>query len=206
MLTSRAEYRLILRQDNADLRLTEKAREKGLIDDVRWEKYLLRKQMIEDEINRLKTTSIGPNEERNKILEEANSSQLKTGISLYELLKRPELTYKIIKKLDPDNVSLPLNVEEEVQIEVKYKGYIDKQIEQVESHRKLEEKKIPKYIDFKNISGLRTEAKQKLDAIKPENIGQASRISGVSPADISVLLIYIEQVRKKGKGENKNAN
>ena len=206
MLTSRAEYRLILRQDNADLRLTEKAREKGLIDDTRWEKYLLRKQMIEDEINRLKTTSIGPNEERNKILEEANSSQLKTGISLYELLKRPELTYKIIKKLDPENVSLPLNVEEEVQIQVKYKGYIDKQIEQVESHRKLEEKKIPKYIDFKDISGLRTEAKQKLDAIKPENIGQASRISGVSPADISVLLIYIEQVRKKGKGENKNAN
>lgn len=197
MLTSRAEYRLILRQDNADLRLTEKGREIGLVDESRWKKYVNRKEMIEEEINRLKETSIGPNEERNKILENNMSSPLKTGISLYELLKRPEITYKIIKKLDPEDVELPLNIVEEVQIQVKYKGYIDKQIEQVESHRRLEEKKIPRYIDFNKISGLRIEAMQKLNSIKPENIGQASRISGVSPADISVLLIYIEQVRRK---------
>ncbi|KMT21750.1 tRNA uridine-5-carboxymethylaminomethyl(34) synthesis enzyme MnmG [Clostridium cylindrosporum] len=197
MLTSRAEYRLILRQDNADLRLTEKGREIGLVDDYRWEKYTERKQMIETEIERLKSTTIGPNEERNKILEENNSSPLKTGISLYELLKRPEITYSMVRMLDDSDVSLPLSIQEEVQIQVKYKGYIDKQIEQVESHRKLEKKKIPEYIDFDDISGLRLEAKQKLKAVKPENIGQASRISGVSPADISVLLIHLEQVRRK---------
>ncbi|MEG0371410.1 MAG: tRNA uridine-5-carboxymethylaminomethyl(34) synthesis enzyme MnmG [Clostridium sp.] len=198
MLTSRAEYRLILRQDNADLRLTEKGRDIGLVNDNRWEKYTQRKQMIEEEIERLKSIKIGPNIQRNKVLGDNMSSPLKTGISLYELLKRPEITYDIIRILEDSNVSLPLIITEEVQIQVKYKGYIDKQIEQVASLRKLEEKKIPKYIDFTNISGLRTEAKQKLNNIKPENIGQASRISGVSPADISVLLIYIEQVRRKG--------
>lgn len=195
MLTSRSEYRLLLRQDNADLRLTEKGRELGLVNDFRWDKYSLRKSLIEEEINRLKKVIIGPNEERNKVLEENKSSILKTGISLYELLKRPEINYEIIRKLDPNKVDLPLNITEEAQIQIKYKGYIEKQIEQVKAHRKLEKKIIPSSIDFNNISGLRLEAKQKLNSVRPENIGQASRISGVSPADISVLLIYIEQLK-----------
>ncbi|MEG0129442.1 tRNA uridine-5-carboxymethylaminomethyl(34) synthesis enzyme MnmG [Clostridium sp.] len=197
MLTSRAEYRLILRQDNADLRLTEKAREIGLVDDERWSKYIERKAMIEEEIERLKSTIVGPNEERNRILEENGSTPLKTGASLYELLKRPELKYDVVISLDETEVDLPLAIRDEVQNQVKYKGYIDKQIEQVEHLRKLEQKRIPDYINYQDISGLRTEAKQKLTAIKPDNIGQASRISGVSPADISVLLVYMEQVRRR---------
>ncbi|MEG2811244.1 MAG: tRNA uridine-5-carboxymethylaminomethyl(34) synthesis enzyme MnmG [Clostridium sp.] len=197
MLTSRAEYRLILRQDNADLRLTEKAREIGLVDDERWLKYIERKAMIEEEIERLKSTIVGPNEERNRILEENGSTPLKTGASLYELLKRPELKYNVVISLDETEVDLPLAIRDEVQNQVKYKGYIDKQIEQVEHLRKLEQKRIPDYINYQDISGLRTEAKQKLTAIKPDNIGQASRISGVSPADISVLLVYMEQVRRR---------
>ncbi|MEG2338527.1 MAG: tRNA uridine-5-carboxymethylaminomethyl(34) synthesis enzyme MnmG [Clostridium sp.] len=197
MLTSRAEYRLILRQDNADLRLTEKGREIGLVDDNRWEKHITRKAMIEEEIERLKSTIVGPNEERNRILEENGSTPLKTGATLYELLKRPELKYNVVISLGDTEVDLPLAIRDEVQNQVKYKGYIDKQIEQVEHLRKLEQKRIPDYIDYQDISGLRTEAKQKLTAIKPDNIGQASRISGVSPADISVLLVYMEQVRRR---------
>ncbi|MEG2892978.1 MAG: FAD-dependent oxidoreductase, partial [Clostridium sp.] len=197
MLTSRAEYRLILRQDNADLRLTEKAREIGLVDDARWEKHVIRKAMIEEEIERLKSTIVGPNEKRNAILEASGSTPLKTGASLYELLKRPEIKYDVVISLDETEVDLPLAIRDEVQNQVKYKGYIDKQIEQVEHLRKLEQKRIPDYINYQDISGLRTEAKQKLTAIQPDNIGQASRISGVSPADISVLLVYMEQVRRR---------
>ncbi|MCX7903632.1 MAG: tRNA uridine-5-carboxymethylaminomethyl(34) synthesis enzyme MnmG [Caloramator sp.] len=200
MMTSRAEYRLLLRQDNADLRLTPKGYEIGLVTEERYQRYLRRKESIEREIERLKRTVISPSEENNEVLRSIGSSEIKSGITLYELIKRPEITYENIRDIDKERPELPKDVTEEVEIEIKYEGYIKKQIEQVEQFKKLESKKIPPYINYDDIQGLRLEARQKLSKIKPENIGQASRISGVSPADISVLLVYIEQIRrKKGK-------
>ncbi|SEF98204.1 tRNA uridine 5-carboxymethylaminomethyl modification enzyme [Caloramator fervidus] len=202
MMTSRAEYRLLLRQDNADLRLTQKGYDIGLVTEERYQRYLKRKENIEKEIERLKKTVISPSERNNEILRSIGSSEIRSGITLYELIKRPEVTYENIKDLDTERPDLPKDVTEEVEIEIKYEGYIKKQIEQVEQFKKLESKKIPQDINYEEIQGLRLEARQKLSKIRPENIGQASRISGVSPADISVLLVYLEQLRRKKVKEN----
>jgi len=199
IMTSRAEYRLILRQDNADLRLTEIGYRIGLISQERYEKFLLKKKMIEDEIDRLKKTTIAPSEKVNKFLIEHGSSPISTGVKLSELLKRPELSYEALREIDPQRPDLPRSVKEEVEIEIKYEGYIKKQLQQIEQFKKLENKKIPEWVDYNLISGLSTEAKQKLSQIRPASIGQASRISGVSPADISVLLIWLEQAKKSSK-------
>ncbi|EDS76953.1 tRNA uridine 5-carboxymethylaminomethyl modification enzyme GidA [Clostridium botulinum C str. Eklund] len=202
MMTSRAEYRLLLRQDNADLRLTEMGYNIGLVKEDRYIKFIKRKKAIEDEIERLKNIQITNKQEVNKFLEGLNSAGLKKPISLYELIKRPELNYFVVKDLDKDREELPRDVQEQVNIISKYEGYIQKQLEQVEQFKKLENRLIPKEFDYKLVKGLRTEAIQKLDKIKPVNIGQASRISGVSPADISVLLIVLEQYnRNKGHKE-----
>ena len=202
MMTSRAEYRLLLRQDNADLRLTEMGHKIGLVKEDRYERFTKRKTAIEDEIERLKNIQITNKQEVNKFLEGLNSAGLKKPISLYELIKRPELNYFVVKDLDKDRAELPRDVQEQVNIISKYEGYIQKQLEQVEQFKKLENRLIPKEFDYKLVKGLRTEAIQKLDKIKPVNIGQASRISGVSPADISVLLIVLEQYnRNKGHKE-----
>lgn len=200
IMTSRAEYRLILRQDNADLRLTEKGYKAGLVSEERYQKYKKRKEMIDGELKRIKKVFFPPSDEVNAFLMKYGSSEIKSGISLFELIKRTEMNYFITVEIDKDRPELPYDVCEEVEIETKYEGYIEKQLQQVEQFKKLEKRKIPDFIDFDDISGLRIEAKQKLSQIKPENIGQASRISGVSPADISVLLIYLEQLRRK-KGE-----
>ncbi|WAM31567.1 tRNA uridine-5-carboxymethylaminomethyl(34) synthesis enzyme MnmG [Caldicellulosiruptor naganoensis] len=199
IMTSRAEYRLILRQDNADLRLTEIGYRIGLISQERYEKFLQKKKMIEDEIERLKKTVIAPSEKVNKFLVEHGSSPISTGVRLSELLKRPELSYEALREIDPQRPDLPRSVKEEVEIEIKYEGYIKKQLQQIEQFKKLENKKIPDWVDYNQISGLSTEAKQKLSQIRPASIGQASRISGVSPADISVLLIWLEQAKKGSK-------
>jgi tRNA uridine 5-carboxymethylaminomethyl modification enzyme len=200
MMTSRAEYRLLLRQDNADLRLTQLGYNIGIVSEERYNRFLNRKNEIEKEISRLKTTIITPTTENLDYLLKINSSEIKSGISLYELLKRPEINYYGLDLIDKDRRELNIDICEEVEIEIKYKGYIEKQLIQVEQFKKLEDKKIPKTIDYNKISSLRIEARQKLMQIQPENIGQAARISGVSPADISVLLINIEQMRRK-KGE-----
>ncbi|WP_085829010.1 tRNA uridine-5-carboxymethylaminomethyl(34) synthesis enzyme MnmG [Clostridium massiliodielmoense] len=202
MMTSRAEYRLLLRQDNADLRLTEIGHNIGLVKEDRYIKFTKRKKAIEDEIERLKNIQITNKQEVNKFLEGLNSAGLKKPISLYELIKRPELNYFVVRDLDKDREELPRDVQEQVNIISKYEGYIQKQLEQVEQFKKLENRLIPKEFDYKLVKGLRTEAIQKLDKIKPVNIGQASRISGVSPADISVFLIVLEQYnRNKGHKE-----
>jgi tRNA uridine 5-carboxymethylaminomethyl modification enzyme len=191
MMTSRAEYRLLLRQDNADLRLTEIGHEIGLIDDDRYNKFLTKKNTIISEINRLEQVVIGASENNNAILEKIGTSIIHTGTTLAELIRRPELNYDLIAELDEQRVPLPQDVVEQINIEIKYQGYIERQKQQVEHFKKLENKKIPDYIDYNNIDSLRLEARQKLNKIKPENVGQASRISGVSPADISVLLVYL---------------
>lgn len=196
MMTSRAEYRLLLRQDNADERLTPYGYELGLISDERYEKFLKKQKDIEDEIKRLKKFHVKPSDETNKLLEELNSSPIDTGIKISDLIKRPELTYESLAPVDPDRKELDNSVKEQVEIQLKYEGYIDKQKKQVEKFKRLEHKKIPSNIDYSKISGLRLEAQEKLGEIKPETIGQASRISGVSPADISVLQIYLESKRK----------
>ena len=193
MMTSRAEYRLLLRQDNADLRLTEIGHNIGLISDERYKKFLMKKNNIENEIKRLKSTIIKPTDEVNEFLEKNNSSKINTGIKLSDLLKRTELNYENTKEIDknrPQNLSL--QEQKEAEIQVKYEGYINMEEKQVEKFKKLETKKIPEDIDYEKINGLRLEARQKLNNIKPISVGQASRISGVSPADISVLLIYLK--------------
>ncbi|MBE7038245.1 MAG: tRNA uridine-5-carboxymethylaminomethyl(34) synthesis enzyme MnmG [Ruminococcaceae bacterium] len=192
MLTSRSEYRLLLRQDNADLRLTPLGYEIGLISEERYQKFLAKKKAIEDEIERAKKTVIAPKEEVNDLLEKYNSTKIKSGVKLSELVKRPELDYKILKPIDKTRPELDKYVEEQAYIQLKYEGYIKKQVEQVEQFKKLEKKKIPDNIEYATIHGLRLEARQKLDKIRPHSIGQASRISGVSPSDINVLLIYIQ--------------
>ena len=197
MMTSRAEYRLLLRQDNADLRLTEIGHEIGLISDERYEKFLEKKKQIEEEIERLKTTNAKPNEETNKFLREQGTSEITAGTKLAELLKRTEITYKSLAQIDKNRPELDRQVTEEVEIMVKYDGYIEMQKRQVEGFKKLEKKLLPEDLDYNTIKGIRLEARQKLNKFKPYSIGQASRISGVSPADISVLLIYLEQTKRK---------
>lgn len=192
MMTSRAEYRLLLRQDNADLRIRRIGYESGLVSKELYEKTIEKKNLIEKEINRLKNTMIGAAKENQEFLISRNSSPLKTAVSLAELMCRPELDYKMLKEIDPCRVTLPEEVIEQVEIEVKYEGYIERQLRQVEQFKKMEKKMIPPNLDYDDIDSLRLEARQKLNSYRPVSIGQASRISGVSPADISVLLIYME--------------
>jgi tRNA uridine 5-carboxymethylaminomethyl modification enzyme len=197
MMTSRSEYRLLLRQDNADLRLTPKGYEIGLISEERYRKFLDKKNKIEEEIKRLDKTVVPPSEKVNAFLKKHNSSPIKTGIKLTELLRRPEINYEDLKEIDQSRPELSHAVKEQVSISVKYEGYIKRQLMQVEQFKKLEKKKIPADINYDDIQSLRIEARQKLRRIRPESVGQASRISGVSPADISVLLIYLEQLRRR---------
>ena len=197
MMTSRAEYRLLLRQDNADLRLCEIGHTVGLISDDRYNKFIQKKSNIEKEIERLNNTIIKPTDEVNEFLAKFNTSKLKSGIKLADLLKRPELDYMKLQDIDPNRPKLTKQEAEEVGIQVKYAGYINLEKEQVEKFKKLEDKKLPENIDYQEIKGLRLEARQKLNKIKPTSVGQASRISGVSPADISVLLIYIETMNRR---------
>jgi tRNA uridine 5-carboxymethylaminomethyl modification enzyme len=195
MMTSRAEYRLLLRQDNADLRLRQIGYEAGLVSEEVYQKTLDKKKMIEEEIIRLKNTVIGAARENQDFLAAHGSTALKTGTNLAELMCRPELTYEVLAKIDPKRMPLPADVIEQVEIEIKYEGYIERQMRQVEQYKKMEKKRIPADLDYNDISSLRLEARQKLIAFKPVSVGQASRISGVSPADISVLLIYLEKKR-----------
>jgi len=196
MLTSRAEYRLILRQDNADFRLTEKGRQIGLVDDERYERFLKKKIQYEKEMERLKTAMIVPSDFVNEYLKSNGSSPIVTGITMYDLLKRPEIDYissKVIDKDRPEDIRD--DVAEQIDINIKYEGYIKKQLEQVEKFKALENKKIPSWINYDDIKGISIEARQKLKSIMPTSVGQASRISGVSPADISVILIYMQSRR-----------
>ena len=197
MMTSRAEYRLLLRQDNADLRLTPKGYEVGLINEERFKKFEEKRKNIEKEVIRLKEKTIKPTELVNEVLTQNNSSAIDNGIKLSELLKRTELTYASLKEIDEERPELTKQEADEVEIQIKYEGYIKLQDSQVEKFKKLESKKLREDIDYINLKGLSLEARQKLDKIKPLSIGQASRISGVSPADISVLLIYLEQEKRK---------
>lgn len=197
MMTSRAEYRLLLRQDNADLRLTEIGHEIGLISDERYEKFINKKKNIENEIIRLRQLTIKPTEEVNKFLEKNGSSVISTGVKIADLLKRTELSYKKLAEIDKERPNLSKAEEQEVEIQIKYEGYIKMQEEQVKKFKKLEDKHLSDEIDYNTIKGLRIEAQQKLNKVKPQSIGQASRISGVSPADVSVLLIYLEQQKRK---------
>lgn len=196
MMTSRAEYRLLLRQDNADLRLRRIGYEVGLVSEEIYTKTLHKKKMIEEEINRLKNTVIGAAKENQEFLTAHGSALLKTGTNLAELMCRPELSYEKLAEIDPKRTPLPDDVIEQVEIEVKYEGYIERQMRQVEQYKKMEKKKIPADLDYNDISSLRLEARQKLITYKPVSVGQASRISGVSPADISVLLIYLEHYHR----------
>lgn len=195
MMTSRSEYRLILRQDNADVRLTPIGREIGLISDSRWEKFNAKQKLKQAEIKRIKSTVIPPGDEINNILVSRETSPLSTGAKLVDLLRRPQLSYDDLKPIDKDRPQLDSNIFEQVEIEVKYEGYIEKQLRQVAQTHKLEKKKLPSDFDYTELNGLRLEAQEKLNKIKPQNIGQASRISGVSPADINVLLIWLSSKR-----------
>lgn len=202
MMTSRAEYRLLLRQDNADLRLREKGYKAGLISEKDYEAVLLKKKMIADETERLKNLMIGASKNIQQFLSSKGSSELKTGTTMAELMCRPELSYDILSEIDADRKPLPGDVIEQVEIEIKYEGYISRQLKQVAQFKKMESKKIPENLDYNNVKSLRLEARQKLIESRPVSIGQASRISGVSPADISVLLIYLEQFKKITRVEN----
>lgn len=200
MMTSRAEYRLLLRQDNADLRLTKKGYQAGLISKERYESVLMKEQLIREEVERISHVIVGANKKTQEFLEKYQSVPLNTGATLAELIRRPELNYNLLSCLDPDRPCLPYDVCEQVNINIKYDGYIRRQMKQVENFKKLENKKLEKNFDYNAVSGLRIEARQKLNLYQPVSIGQASRISGVSPADISVLLVYLEQYyRNKNK-------
>ena len=196
MMTSRAEYRLLLRQDNADLRLREKGYQVGLVSEEEYQYVLWKKQKIEEEAARVENTFVGASKEVQELLESYGSTLLKNGSSLAELIRRPELSYKILAPLDKKRPKLPEDVAEQVNINIKYDGYIRRQLKQVEQFKKLETKRLPEDLDYEEISGLRIEAKQKLKEYRPVSIGQASRIAGVSPADISVLLVYMESYRR----------
>lgn len=196
MMTSRAEYRLLLRQDNADLRLREKGYQTGLITKEQYEYVLWKKEKIAEEALRMEHVHVGAVPEVQNLLEQYGSTPLKNGISLADLIRRPELTYDLVAPLDKKRPELPADVREQVNINIKYDGYIKRQLKQVEGFKKLETKKLPEDLDYQEISGLRIEAKQKLSQYRPVSIGQASRIAGVSPADISVLLVYMESYRK----------
>ncbi len=197
MMTSRAEYRLLLRQDNADLRLTKIGYEVGLVSEERYKYVCEKEKLIEEEVKRLENYKVGAARENQEILEKLGTTPLKTATTLCELIRRPELNYDLIKELDKDRKELPYDVIEQVNINIKYNGYIERQKKQVKNFKKLENKKIPEDFDYKKVKSLRIEAVQKLEFYRPVNIGQASRISGVSPADISVLLIYMEQMNRK---------
>lgn len=196
MMTSRSEYRLLLRQDNADARLTPIGHELGLIGEERWQRFLHKQQQIEQERKRVEKMTFGPSEQLNQMLEEHGTAPLETGVHAADLIRRPQIGYKDLAPFDPDRPPLPDEVTEQVEIQIKYEGYIQKQLMQVEQMRRLENRKLPEELDYTQIRGLRLEAIEKLQRVRPHNIGQASRISGVSPADISVLLIYLES--KKG--------
>ncbi len=196
IMTSRAEYRLILRQDNADIRLTELSYKLGLASKERYDKFMAKQEKIKDEIERLKKNEVYPGDVKD-YLEEMNTSPLKNKISLFELLKRPELTYSSLERIDDEMPKLAQHEITQLEVQIKYEGYIGKQLAQIEKFKRLEKKQIPEGINYLEIDGLRIEARQKLDAIRPMSIGQASRISGVSPADINVLLIYLEKCRRE---------
>ena len=202
MMTSRAEYRLLLRQDNADIRLREKGYQVGLISREQYDAVLLKKELIKKEVERLKNVKIGAAKCNQEFLERHGSNTLKTGTNLAELLCRPELNYEILKEIDPERKELPEDVICQVEIEIKYEGYIERQLRQVEQFKKIEKKRIPEELNYDDVPSLRLEARQKLKSFRPVCVGQASRISGVSPADISVLLVYLEQYGKKKKGYN----
>ncbi len=191
IMTSRSEYRLLLRQDNAELRLTEIGRAAGLIDDERYARFTARREMTEAEISRLEKTIVAPTDEVNSLLESRGSTRITTGVKLAELIRRPELDYEALSSIDRERPDLPFSVKNTVAIQIKYDGYIKRELAEAQKHKKLEGKKLPPDIDYKKIVGLRLESAEKLDKIRPLNIGQASRISGVNPADISVLLIYL---------------
>ncbi|CRK82451.1 tRNA uridine-5-carboxymethylaminomethyl(34) synthesis enzyme MnmG [Neobacillus massiliamazoniensis] len=195
LLTSRAEYRLLLRHDNADLRLTEIGHQIGLIKDERYEKFLVKKEAVENEKNRLHSIILKPTEQVQTLIKSLGGSELKDGIRAADLLKRPEMTYEHVESLTKADVPLDDEIKEQVEIQIKYEGYIEKSLQQVDRLKKMENKKIPDNIDYDAITGLATEAKQKLKKIKPLSLAQASRISGVNPADISILLVYLEQGR-----------
>ena len=196
MMTSRAEYRLLLRQDNADLRLRKKGYQVGLIDEETYQAVLRKEEAIQKEIDRTEHTTIGGTPQVQKLLEEKGSTLLKSGTTIAELIRRPELNYEDLAPIDPERPGLPWDVKQQVEINLKYEGYIKRQLKQVEQFKKLEAKKIPDDLDYEKVGSLRIEARQKLEAYRPISIGQASRISGVSPADISVLLVYLEQYRR----------
>ena len=195
MMTSRAEYRLTLRQDNADLRLTQIGRDIGLVDDYRYEKFIEKKNLLEEELQRLKEVKINPTSDVNELIVSLGSTELKTGVTLAELIRRPELNYQILAPLDPERPELPRSITLEVETEIKYEGYIKKQSVKINQFKKLEKKSITD-VDFDDVKGLSNESRQKLKDLKPISIGQASRITGISPADINVLLIYLEQQRR----------
>ena len=203
MMTSRAEYRLLLRQDNADLRLREKGYKVGLVSKEQYEYVLWKKEKIAEEKERMEHVHVGASPEVQELLKAHNSTLLKNGISLADLIRRPELSYDIVAPLDKKRPQLPQDVKDQVNINIKYEGYIKRQEKQVEGFKKLEKKRLPEDLDYSRISGLRIEARQKLEQFRPVSIGQASRIAGVSPADISVLLVYMESYRRQGgRGEN----
>ena len=196
IMTSRAEYRLVLRQDNADLRLTEKGYEAGLVTEERYRRYLEKKEIVERETQRLRKKVLKP-EEVNAFLESRGSTPVKAPVSMCELLRRPEVKYDDLKLLDPERPALSSHQKTMMEVQIKYEGYIEKQLRRIEKFKKLENKKIPQDMDYDLIEGLRLEARQKLNDIRPLSIGQASRISGVSPADINVLMIYMEKERRR---------
>ena len=204
MMTSRAEYRLLLRQDNADLRLRKIGYEAGLVSEELYQATLEKKRQIDREISRLKNTIIGASGKIQDFLKAHESAPLKTGVTLAELICRPELSYETLSEIDPEREFLPADVLEQVEIEIKYEGYIERQLKQVEHYKKMEKKKIPANLDYNDVGSLRLEARQKLIAYKPISVGQASRISGVSPADISVLLVYLENYSRKSKTSSLN--
>ena len=198
MMTSRSEYRLLLRQDNADMRLLEKGYRAGLISEERHNRFLEKKRQIEEEIIRVKNLGIGAGESVGRFLENAGSTPLTTSATLAELIRRPELDYWMLAELDPSRPLLPYDVQEEVNIGIKYEGYILRQTRQVQQFRKTENMKIPEDLDYDQVPSLRNEARQKLKEIRPVSIGQASRIMGVNPADVSVLLIYLKSYKYTG--------
>ena len=193
MMTSRSEYRLILRQDNADTRMMPIGRELGLISDSRWESFLLKEKQKTEELKRVKKTTVSPTDRLNELLVSCETSPVSTGVKLYELLKRPQVGYELLQEVDSERPQLPPEVFEQVEIEIKYEGYIKKQLAEIKEMRRLEVKRLPEDLDYSDIKGLRLEAAEKLNAVKPASVGQAGRISGVSPADISVLMIHLRQ-------------
>lgn len=201
MMTSRAEYRLLLRQDNADLRLSKKGYEVGLISKERYDWVVEKERLIQEEVERVEHVNIGANAKTQKVLEKHNSTPLKNGTTLAELIRRPELCYEDLAEIDPERPELKYDVVEQVNISIKYDGYIKRQMKQVKEFKKLENKKLPEHFDYDQVNSLRIEAKQKLNLYQPVSVGQASRISGVSPADISVLLVYLEQMYHNQKKE-----